>query len=499
MKTRKERCMKSFVSSGLLVAMLSGALVSTASHAQAGAARTIDTRIGKIASELGLPTEKSVARLFDEMDFQRACQAYLWALPLVNIAEWQRAHETVFGASDGDIVIYTTYRAKLGILTPNLTTPYIIGFANLSRTGPLVIDYPPGLSAGGVLDFWQRPLFDMGQTGPDKGEGGKYLVVGPGQEVGDAPEYRVYRSLTVNVGIGYRVLETDPAKAEALMKGVKVYPYSKRTSPQPNKFLTPGDKAWSQAPPTGMTYWERLAALLDQESVEERDRFFMAMLKPLGIEKGKPFRPDERQKRILAQAAVVAEQMAKANSFDKRFPGSRYRNDSRWEVLFAPDFSPDQRSPSFDQLDERAAYTWEAVWTSSGMVTKTPGVGQAYIGVHRDKAGNALDGSKRYRLHVPPNPPAGQFWSVTIYDIETRRPVENATSVVDHSSRQSELVKNADGSVDLYFGPTPAKGHEKNSLVTVRGRAWFPLVRLYGPLQPYFDRSWELPDLEPVK
>lgn len=461
-------------------------------------AQKTETRIGDLDFEHGLPTEETVAKLFDEMDFQRACQAYIWALPLVNIAEWQRAHEKDFGAADGDIVIYTTYEAKLGILTPNLTTPYIIGFANLARTGPLVIDYPMGLSAGGVLDFWQRPLFDMGQTGPDKGAGAKYLVVGPGQSVDTTAGYTVYESPTFNIGIGYRVLETDTAKAEALMKGVKVYPFSKRENPPQNKFLTPGDKKWSQTPPSGMPYWERLAEKLEQESVAERDQFFMAMLKPLGIEKGKPFEPDARQRKILTDAAFVGEQMAKANSFDKRFQGSVYREGARWEILFAPSFSPDQKANGFGQLDERAAYTWEAVWTTAGMVTKTPGVGQAYLGVHRDRLGKVLDGGKSYQLRIPPNPPAEQFWSLTIYDLETRRPVENPTRIVDRSSRQPNLRKNADGSVDLYFGPEPAPGHEANSLITVPQRAWFPLLRLYGPQQPYFDRSWHLPDIELV-
>jgi hypothetical protein len=459
----------------------------------------VDTRIGGLSFDLGLPTEKSVRKLFDEMDFQRACQAFIWALPTVNIAEWQRAHEKDFGAADGDIVVYDTYQSKLGILTPNLTTPYIIGFANLARTGPLVIEYPAGLSAGGVLDFWQRPLFDMGQTGPDKGAGAKYLVVGPGQKVADTGGYKVYESPTFNIGLGYRVLETDPAKAEALMKSVKVYPFAERENPPQNKFLTPGDKAWSQTPPSGMRYWERLAEILNQEPVAERDEFFMAMLKPLGIEKGKPFQPDERQKKLLTEAAYVGEQMAKANSFDKRFEGAAYRDDARWEILFAPGFSPDQKGNGFAQLDERAAYTWEAVWTTAGMVTKTPGVGQGYLGVHRDGDGYAIDGAKSYRLRVPPNPPAGQFWSVTIYDLETRRPVENSSGVVDRSSRQPDLVKNADGSVDLYFGPQSAEGHEANSLITVPGRAWFPLLRLYGPLQPYFDRSWPLPDIESIE
>lgn len=483
---------------GLAVALTLRVASAEAQGTPAGQ-QTRDTRIGTLQFDHGLPTGPTVAKLFDEMDFQRACQAYLWALPLVNIAEWQRAHETDFGAHDGDIVVYNTARSKQGILTPNMTTPYIIGFANLARTGPLVIDYPAGLSAGGVLDFWQRPLFDMGQTGPDKGAGARYLVVGPGQSASNTEGYAVYQSPTFNIGLGYRVLETDPAKAEALMKAVKVYPFAARANPRPNRFLTPGDKTWSQTPPSGMLYWERLAAMLDQESVADRDLFFMAMLKPLGIEKGRPFRPDARQRAILTEAAFVGEQMAKANSFDKRFPGSRYRNDANWEILFAPGFSPDQKADHYGQLDERAAYTWEAVWTTAGMVAKTPGVGQAYLGVHRDSVGNAIDGAKSYRLHVPPNPPAGQFWSVTIYDLETRRPLENATGVVDRSSRSAGLVKNADGSVDLYFGPRPVPGLEQNSLVTLPGRAWFPIFRLYGPLQPYFDRSWPLPNIEQVK
>jgi hypothetical protein len=490
---------RDFLGAGPGVALgLASTLAAPTTSAQAAPVSegALNTRFGKLEFQHGLPTEKTVAALYDEMDFQRACQAFLWALPIVNIGEWQRAHELDFGAADGDIVIYTTYKAKLGILTPNITTPYIISFANLSRTGPLVIDYPPGLSAGGVLDFWQRPLFDMGQTGPDKGAGAKYLVVGPGQEMPKAEGYTVYQSSTFNIGLGYRVLETDPGKADALMKAVKVYPFRDHGNPPQNKFLTPGDKTWSQTPPGGFVFWERLAALLNQESVADRDRFFMAMLKPLGIEKGKPFQPDDRQRKILTEAIVVGEQMAKANSFDKRFPGSRYQPGAHWEELFAPGFLPTQDLDNYSQLDERAAYTWEAVWTTAGMVTKTPGVGQAYLGAHRDKNGDAIDGGQSYRLTVPPNPPAGQFWSVTIYDLETRRPVENELGLVDRSSRQTDLVKRADGSVDIYFGPRVTKGHEQNSLTTVPGRAWFALLRLYGPLQPYFDRSWSLPDIE---
>jgi hypothetical protein len=219
---------------------------------QADVVQELDTRIGRLDLERGLPTEQTTKKLFDELDFQRAVQAYLWALPIVGIAEWRRAHEQVFGAKDGDIVVFNSVRDKAGLMTPNATTPYIIGFADLSRTGPLVIDYPKGMSAGGVLDFWQRPIADMGMTGPDKGSGAKYLLVGPGQDVAPADGYFLLRSPTVNVGFGYRVLETDPAKATALMSAVRIYPFDQRASPPQNRYLTPDGRSYSQWPPRGM-------------------------------------------------------------------------------------------------------------------------------------------------------------------------------------------------------------------------------------------------------
>jgi len=248
-----------------------------------------------------------------------------------------------------------------------------------------------------------------------------------------------------------------------------------------------------------MTYWECLATILNKETLADRDRFFMAMLKPLGIEKGKPFQPDAPQKKILSEAALVGEAIAKANSFDKRFEGSRYRSDAHWGFVFVPSFSPQQDMGTYSQLDERAGYTYEAVWTSAGMVTKTPGVGQAYLDVYRDKEGHAFDGATTYRLHVPPDPPAKQFWSVTLYDLDTRRFVQNKQQIVDRSSRLPDLAKNGDGSVDIYFSPTAPKGFEKNWIPTVPGQAWFPLFRLYGPLEAYFDKSWPLPDIEKVQ
>jgi hypothetical protein len=460
--------------------------------------QTVDTHIGKIELTEGVPADlATVQKLFDESDFQRACQAYVWALPIVSFTQWQYEHQTVFGAKDTDMVIYVSVPDKLGILTANATTPYILGFPDLSKTGPLVVDYPAGNSAGGAGDFWQRPLTDMGETGPDHGKGAKYLIVGPGQEVpGDASGYRVVKSPTFNVLVAFRALDADKEKADALIQKFRMYPYAKRNSPEPTRFLTPDGRQWSQVPPRGMAYWERLADIINREPVEERDREMMAFLRGLGIGKDKPFSPDDRQKRILADGAQVGELFAQANAFNSRTTGSQYRPDAQWRYVIL--FDPSQESRYHTQIDERADYFYEAVTTSKGMVTKTPGVGQAYLGAYRDGGGHVLDGTRSYVLHVPPNPPAKLFWSLTVYDTNQRVIIDNSQRVVDKSSRQ-DLLKNQDGSVDIYVGPQAPAGKEQNWIPSVPGKAWFAYFRLYGPLQPYFDHTFALPDFQQVQ
>jgi hypothetical protein len=468
-------------------------------HAQpASGASTAETRIGPIPLQLGMPADPAtVQKLYDELDAERATQAYIWALPLVSFAEWQHAARTVFGARDTDMVIYSTLHDKLGILTANATTPYIGGFPDLSQTGPLVIDYPAGPTAGGIGDFWQRPLTDMGETGPDRGKGGQYLVIGPGQEAPHGTSYRIIQSPTASIFVAFRVLDPDPAKAKALLARFRMYPLKDKGHPPETRFLSPDGRSWSQVPPAGMAYWQRLDAAIESEPVQERDRVMMAMLRPLGIEKGQPFKPDARQTKLLEQGAQLGELMAQAISFRSRAPDIHYGQGTHWEYVLG--FDPSQESQYYTQLDERANWFYQAVTATKGMATKTPGVGQAYLGASADKNGEWLDGGKPYRLHVPPNPPAKLFWSVTVYDALTRVLIDNPQGVADRSSRQ-DLTKNSDGSVDIYFGPQQpsATGAAKNWIPTLPGKAWFAYVRLYGPTEPYFTRTWLLPDIEPA-
>ncbi|MFC7675713.1 DUF1254 domain-containing protein [Mycolicibacterium sp. GCM10028919] len=452
-------------------------------------------RLQHVRRDGELPRREDLPAIFDELDYQMACQAYLWALPLVSFAHWQKVHVEVFGAGPVDLVVYDDYRDKLGIITANATTPYILGMFDLGQTGPLLIELPAGHTAGGISDFWQREVAVLGEMGPEKGSGGAHLVVPPGMEVPEHGEdVYVHHATSMNVMFGFRTLDPDPNESRALVEAVRIAPHDGATAAAPTRLLTPGGRPWSGDQPRGMQYWEQLHDVYQREVVDERDRFHLAMLAALGIEKGKPFEPDRRLTDILTAAAVDGELMAQANTFSKRFPGSTYWPDRRWDLVLALDDSS-QRTEHFDQLLERASWFYEAVTFSSAMKSQTPGVGQAYLSSYTDRDGRWLDGGRRYTLHVPADPPAKLFWSITVYSSDTRCLIDNPQQRGDRGSRNPDLVHNEDGSVDLIFGPDEPPGGEANWIQTIPEQHWFAYFRLYGPLEPYFDRSWRLDDI----
>ena len=283
----------------------------------------------------------------------------------------------------------------------------------------------------------------------------------------------------------------------ALLKKIRIYPYAERKNPRPRGYTTPKGKPWLAAQPRGIEYWVRLADIINREPVFERDRFYMAMLKELGIEKGKTFQPDERQRKILLEATLVGEAMAKANNFAKRLKTSKYVEGSHW--YFATVAFPDQKTDYYDQLDERAAWFYEAVTNDKMMHGQRTGKGQVYLATNKDKDGDWLDGGRNYVFNVPPNVPAEAFWSITIYDVDTRTIIKNKQQIADRSSRM-ELHANKNGSVTIYIGPDKPEGQkQKNWIPTVPGKAWFPYFRLYSPKKTFLDRTWVLPDIEKVK
>lgn len=443
------------------------------------------------------PTNKTVDKLYDAIDFQRACQAYIWAIPIVNMDALFIGQHKDFGANFNQPIVIQAYATAKNVgLTANNNTIYALVPFELSKNGPVVIDSPPG-AYGVIDDWWQRPITEVGPLGPDKGKGGKFLLLPPGYS-GKIPKGYFPVPSTTNkayyVGRGF-VKNGDIQTAINTLKQIKVYPLSQSAHPAPN-IITDGSKPAYTIAPRGFEYWQRLSDIINTEPVQERDRFFMAMLKPLGIEKGKPFNPNERQKRILTQAVDVGFRMAQTISMAPRTENIIAYPGTHWEYVLP--LNPNQETANYSQLDERTDYTFEAITVAKGMVLKIPGVGSQYFSAAKDKTGEWFDGGKNYVLHVPANVPAKEFWSVIAYDNSTRSIIENGVEKTSVSSNDKHKT-NSDGSVDIYFGPTAPAGKEANWIKTVPNKGWFTYFRWYSPTEAFFDKSWKLGDAKEVK
>ncbi len=239
-----------------------------------------------------------------------------------------------------------------------------------------------------------------------------------------------------------------------------------------------------------------LASLLEEEPVHERDRIMLALLEHVGLRRGHPFAPDDRQRHLLEEAALVGEAMARVIGYEPRFEGAQVYPGRDWKLALFLDAS--QENEHTTQLDERTAWFYEAVTSSQGMTTTTPGEGQVYLHVGREADGDWLVGGRSYELVVPPDIPVAQFWSFTAYDADTRCFVDQPLDRADRSSRDNLLVE-ADGSVRLHVGPRVPEGRQANWVPTVADRGWFGYFRFYAPTEAYFDKTWQLPDLTRVQ
>ena len=458
----------------------------------------IDTPIGEIELKDSYFDEQASQRLFDEMDYQRASQAYIWSMPIVGFTTWRDRLAKAFGVtSNTDFVVLETLAEKRGVVTGNLTTPYIVNFSNLSD-GAIQIEYPAGQTAGGVGDFWQRPVFDLGLTGPDKGNGATYIVVGPDD---DPAKYRkdgvyVYQSATNNVFIGLRILDPAPSALDAFTAAYKMGRVGGKIST--SQFISGRDVEWSATPARGLEYWETLSSTLNKEPVREIDKPWMAMLAPLGIVKGQDFAPDARQIAILTKGAAMGELMLRNLQVTPRYTQPWWEG-THWYKSF--DFQTSQETDTLQQIDQRGTWFYEAVTSSKGMLQPTPGTGQVYMTTKVDSDGNMLRADKTYKLHVPANVPVGQFWALTLYSENTRRPYDNGgTKIrdVNLDSRTEGLKYNRDGSIDLFIGAEAQAGYESNFMKTVGDDGWFVYFRLYAPEQAFFDKTFKLADFEVV-
>ncbi|MEB3321762.1 MAG: DUF1214 domain-containing protein [Synechococcaceae cyanobacterium] len=458
----------------------------------------ITTPIGAIELVDSYFDDDASRRLFAEMDYQRAVQAYLWSLPLVSFAAWRDRQAQAFAVrSPTDVVVLRSLREKRGVVTANLTTPYALLFTSLAA-GPLVIDYPAGETAGVVLDAWQRPVTDLGLTGPDRGRGGRYRITAAAapHPAADADPAGVhsFRSETRNLLVGLRVL--DPALEERFRGDLRIGRPGE--DPRPCRFIENLDVEWDATPPRGLAYWQLLAAILQEEPVRTIDKPWMAMLRPLGIEPGHPFAPDRDRSAILSRAAVMGELMARNLQVNPRFARPCWEGTHWYRCI---EFGLTQETDTRLELDERTAWFYEAVTTSEGMIHPRVGAGQVYLTTKRDRFGQPFRSDKTYRLRVPAEVPVAHFWALTLYSEQTRRPYDNGGSderSVNIDSRRPDLRRNDDGSLDLFVGAACPPGWESNFLRSGGDDGWFVYFRLYAPLEPFFDGGFRLPDFQRI-
>jgi len=448
----------------------------------------------------GFPEQETVVALLDEMNYQKATQAYLWAMPQI-VTEGQRNQAKYYGAkNNGDWLYIYSDPALLGILTPNKVVGYMYSFNDYSQTGPMVLDMPGGQAVGLVMDHQMRWSADVGLVSP-KGPGPeKILFLGPHDNAPKGLDTNMYRVERINTNVGFLAIRIlDPEKDSHLKKDIKFYPYAERKDPKPNNLFQAkqDDDIFFIGAPKGMLYWESLHAYIQEEDVLEVDRFFMSHLEVLGIEKGKPFNPTEQQRSILERAAITGEKMALSAAFHPSTEASHYRDDSNWSLVLT--LNHDHRTEFTSQFTERVDWFWEAYGMSPAMKTTTPGEGSTYLGAYKDKNNNWLDGSKNYSVVIAPDAPVAQFWDVTAYNLETRTILQNAGGETAINTFTENLVANEDGSFTLYFGPEIEKGKEVNWIQTNPEEYWFAYLRLYAPTEAYFDRSWPVYDIELVK
>ena len=485
----------------------------------------VESRIGELNFFDGMPDDASIKKLYDNLDFMRGVSVFLNNIPAASVEAMRMGMGEIGADESHEVVIFDTLMDSNPLfLTGNTDTVYASVMIDLQKDGPTVVEIPAGAGPGTVNDAFFRFVVDMGAPGPDKQKGGTYIILPPDYkgELEPTPNSLTDNS-SVEVEIAGKKRDVWIAKSRSysnwlILRGflvdgkpdvatkmwkeeLKVYPLSKAANPPKMVHINGSKKAFNTIHANNYEFYKELNHVIQKEPVEFIEPQLRGEIAAIGIVKGKEFAPDERMKMILTEAMKVGNATARAVWLKPRDKSAYFFEDRQWYSGF---IGGDYRWLNGDgmsgrNLDARTLFFYFATVNTPAMVLEIPGVGSNYAQAAKDKDGNYLDGSKSYKLNIPANVPAKDFWSIVVYDPQTRSELQTSQPLPSINNKTTDLDYNEDGSVDLYFGPKAPKGKEKNWVQTVPGKGWFTLLRLYGPLQPWFDRTWKIGDFELMK
>ena len=504
MKTTTKTAMAAMITT-LIASPIGSADISDAELKSIHTQNKAETSIGTLNFLDGAPTIDTAQLVYDNLDRMRGVDAFLKGIPGASVYALIHGAHSLGAVEAHQVMIFDKLmNSKPFFLTGNTSTMYVVPDLDLERDGPTVVEAPPG-ALGAFNDAWFRYMGDIGPAGPDKGKGGKYLVLPPGYE-GDIPDgYFVVHSPSNSVWVFMRfsIANGLDTAVKTAKNGLQVYPLSKKENPPKMEFFSGSGKSFNTVHANDFKFYEEINAVIQKEPLGLLDPELRGLYASIGIEKGKPFEPDARMKKILEDAVAIGNATARSIVWHPRvdgtmegvevFPGK----DSAWMLAFHKKnvfFNGDDAATMNSDARVNFHYPYTAV--TPAMALTRAGAGSDYASAFVDSKKQPLDGSKTYKLTIPANPPAKDFWALTMYDNQTRSQLQTSQEFPTVGSQTKGIKKNKDGSCDIYFGPKAPEGYENNWLETIPGKGWFTILRIYGPLQPWIDQTWRPGEIE---
>jgi len=463
----------------------------------------LETRLGTLSFFDGFPDDATVELVYDNLDFVRGVEAFLAGMPFASMEAMKRGFLT-FGPPNRTVHVQENLMDSRSLfLTPNTESVYHSMWMDL-RDGPMVLETPPNV-LGIVDDAWFHYVTDFGNAGPDRGRGGQYLFLPPGYD-GPVPEgYFTFRTQTYGHWVIWRGFQVngDPAPAVAATKRhFRAYRLDQTQDPPDMTFVNvSGDARFQTIHAMDYDFWNELNAAIQGEPTEGLDPETLGLFASIGIRHGQPFAPDERMRGILTDAAKVGSATVRALAFRPRSPDHFLFENSAWVTSFVGGSHEFVTPDGVRLLDARAFFFFFATGITPAMAARMPpGVGSQYAVAFTDENGDPLDGGNTYRLHLPAGIPAADFWSLVLYDNQTRSMLQTDQQFPSTGSQKEGLVVNADTSVDVYTGPVLPEGVAgPNWIQTLPGKGFSVVLRLYGPLEAWYERTWKPGEFEVIR